>query len=458
MQVSATAGLVVTAAVAVEVEVQVAEVDTADMHPSAAVAFDSQSSTELGLSVPAAPAELRAVLLTTAAALPAAAAFAGADATLTTITDGAELHVVSAATAAGKAAAVAVAGVSSAPRSAVPADTPVATDDVSADADSAAQKSEAAMLSGPVIVEQAAASEDANARMAAELAAIFARVGNELLDAPSEHSEVPSDPSQTPVEPSVTHTELPEIFTENKPEVDDAQPFSAGGDQNACMAAELAAIFALAGPPPQQSLVEPFSEASAAADSVVADSVAANDIVAFSVIADSVIADSVVSHSVVANSAATSLPLQDASTADVEATRSDFDTQSAEYCPAEQSSLTAPVTSAEDFPPTESAVGVQFIPASEDVSAIHDSCPGMDVSSEANAPCTTEQHILTAAAFAQTLQTPCGIELIRQAGDCTAAGTVGKGIARAYSHDNAAGEEFSPMVLLGTPELTLPGM
>ena len=112
--------------VAVVVEVGVAELDTADMHPYAAVACDSHSSTELGRSV-LAPTELHAVLAATAAASPAAAAVSGADAALTPAAGGV-----------------------------VPADTPVATEDVSADTDSAFQKSEAAMLSDSVIVESAA--------------------------------------------------------------------------------------------------------------------------------------------------------------------------------------------------------------------------------------------------------------------------------------------------------------
>ena len=82
----------------------------------------------------------------------------------------------------------------------------------------------------------------------------------------------------------------------------------------------------------------------------------------------------------------------------------------------------------------------------------------MDASSEANAPCITEQHILTAAAFIHTPWSLCGTQSIRHAGDCITAEAVGKGIARAYSHHSVAGDMFSPMVLLGTPELTLPGM
>ncbi len=355
-------------AVEVAAVVQVAQVYTADVHPYAAVAFDSHSSTQTGLSVLAAPA----------------------------------------------------------------------------------------MLSGPVIVEQAAASEDANARMAAELAAIFAWVGNELPGTPTEHSEVPSDPSQTPVEPSGT-------FNEHRPEIDDVESFTAGDSQNAQMAAELAALFALAGPPPQQSHAEPSSEANAAIGSVVADSVAAGSVVAFSVVADSEAAnslsvESVIADSMIADTAAINLPLQDASTAATEATRYFFDTQLAKDLAAEQSSLAAPVTSAEDFLPTEAAVGVQFVPASEDVSPIHDSCPGMDVSSEANALCITEQHIMTAAAFPQRLHLSCDTALVRRAGGGTAADAGGNVIARAYSHHSVAGEEFSPMVLLGTPELTLSGM
>ena len=370
VEVAAVVQVQVAVAVEVEVaaEVEVAQVYTADVHPYAAVAFDSHSSTQTGLSVLAAPA----------------------------------------------------------------------------------------MLSGPVIVEQAAASEDANARMAAELAAIFAWVGNELPGTPTEHSEVPSDPSQTPVEPSGT-------FNEHRPEVDDVESFTAGDSQNAQMAAELAALFALAGPPPQQSHAEPSSEANAAIGSVVADSVAAGSVVAFSVVADSeaansLSAESVIADSMIADTAAISLPLQDASTAATAATRFFFDTQLAEDLAAEQSSLAAPVTSAEDFLPTEAAIGVQFVPASEDVSPIHDSCPGMDVSSEANALCITEQHIMTAAAFPQRLHLSCDTALVRRAGGGTAADAGGNVIARAYSHHSVAGEEFSPMVLLGTPELTLSGM
>ena len=522
VQPPATAELAVAAAV--EVEVQVAEVDTADMHPYAAVAFDSHSSTELGLSVPAAPTELHAVLAATAAALPTAAAVAGADATPSTIADGAELYDVSAATTATLPAAAAVAGVDAALGSVVPADTPMATDDVSADTDSATQKAEAAMLSGSVTVEssaetdhtaaavqshegqasgfwgqhpdetispsclspnaadvilspscaspntvdirlttgegrsvvddadansagpvQVAASEDAHARMAAELAAIFAWVGNELPETPTKPSEIPTEPSQTPTKPSVTPTELSEIFTEHRPEVDDAQPFFAGDDQNARMAAELAAIFALAGLPPQQSLAEPSSEASAAADSVVADSV---------------VADSVIADSVVANRAAISLPLENACRAAAEDAISFCDAQPAEDLPAEHSSLTALVTSDEDSVLTEAAGELQITlhRTPEDVSIYHPFCPGMDVSSDAVAPCITEQHIMTAAAFPQTPQIPCDTESIRRAGGGIAAETVGKVIARAYSHHTVAGELFSPMVLLGTPDLTLLGM
>jgi len=116
-----------TAEVAVEVavEVEVAEVDTADMHHDAAVGLVLDSSTEPGLSVPAAPAELHAVLAATAAALPAAAAVAGAEATPSNVACGAELYVVSAVAGVDAALGSAAGGV-------VPADTPVATDGMSA--------------------------------------------------------------------------------------------------------------------------------------------------------------------------------------------------------------------------------------------------------------------------------------------------------------------------------------
>ncbi len=483
-----------TAEVAVEVEV--AEVDTADMHRDAAVGFDLHSSTEPGLSVPAAPAELHAVLAATAAALPAAAAVAGAEATPSTVAGGAELYVVSAVAGVDAALSSAAGGV-------VPADTPVATDGMSAYTESVTQKDEAATLSGSVTVEspadtdhtaaevqphegqasgfwgqhpdktvspsclspstvdimlssscaspntvdimlttgegrsvaanaaassagpvQVAAAEEAHARLAAELAAIFAWVGNEL-------PKTPTEPSQT--------------FTEHRPEGGDAKSFSAGDSQNARMAAELAAIFALADPQLQQSLAEPSSEASAAADSVVADSV---------------VADSVIADSVVANRAAISLPLENACRAAAEDAISFCDAQPAEDLPAEHSSLTALVTSDEDSVLTEAAGELQITlhRTPEDVSIYHPFCPGMDVSSDAVAPCITEQHIMTAAAFPQTPQIPCDTESIRRAGGGIAAETVGKVIARAYSHHTVAGELFSPMVLLGTPDLTLLGM
>ena len=469
--------------VAVVVEVAVAELDTADMHPYASVACDSHSSTELGRSV-LPPTELHAVLAATAAASPAAAAVSGADAALPPAAGGV-----------------------------VPADTPVATEDMSADTDSAFQKSEAAMLSDSVIVESAAgtghtaaavqshesqasefwgqhpdetispsclspnaadsmlspshaspnvvdiklttgegrsvvddadassqrpvqvdASEDANARMAAEVAAIFALVGNEL-------PETPTEPSVTPAEPSGT-------FSEDRPEVEDVESFTAEHDQNAGMAAELATIFALAAPPPQHSLAEPSSAASVTADIVVADSMAADGIVAFSEVAASVIADT----------AAISLPLQAASTAAADATRSRFDTQSAEGLPAEQSSLTAPVPSDEAALLTEATVGRQMTSAPEGVSVYHDSCSGMAVSSGGGAPGITEHCTMTAAAFPQRLHLPSDTESVRHAGVGITAQTVGKVIARAYSHQSVPGEVFSPMVLLGTPKLTLPGM
>ncbi len=471
---SATAELAVEVHLEVEVtvaaEVEGAEVDTADMHPSAAVASDSHSITEPGLSVPATPAERQAVLAATAAALPAAAAVAGVDADLGPV---------------------------------APADTPTAADEVSADADSATEKDEAATLSGPVIVEssgqtdhtvspdpeditltniegrsvvddadasssgpvQVDGSEDANACMAAELAAIFAWVNNELPKAPTEPSGTLDEPSVDPTEPPVPPNELSGTFTEHRPEVDDAQSLPAGDSQNVRMAAELTAIFALAGPLPQQSLAEPSSEASAAAGSMAADSVAADGIVAFSVmaervIAERVVANSVVAASVVADSAAISLPLQDASTAVAEDTRTFIDTQLGEAFPAKQSSLTAPVTSDEYFLPIAAVGGLQIMlhHTPEDVSICYDFCPGMDVSSEANTPCITEHHILTAAVFPQMPQSPYDIESIRHAGDCITAQPVGKVIDRAYSHHSVAGVMFSPMVLLGTPELTLPGM
>ncbi len=483
-----------TAEVAVEVEV--AEVDTADMHRDAAVGFDLHSSTEPGLSVPAAPAELHAVLAATAAALPAAAAVAGAEATPSTVAGGAELYVVSAVAGVDAALSSAAGGV-------VPADTPVATDGMSAYTESVTQKDEAATLSGSVTVEspadtdhtaaevqphegqasgfwgqhpdktvspsclspstvdimlssscaspntvdimlttgegrsvaanaaassagpvQVAAAEEAHARLAAELAAIFAWVGNEL-------PKTPTEPSQT--------------FTEHRPEGGDAKSFSAGDSQNARMAAELAAIFALADPQLQQSLAEPSSEASAAADSVVADSV---------------VADSVIADSVVANRAAISLPLENACRAAAEDAISFCDAQPAEDLPAEHSSLTAPVTSDEDSVLTEAAGELQITlhHTPEDVSIYNPFCPGMDVSSDAVAPCITEQYIMTAAAFPQTPQIPCDTESFRRAGGGIAAETVGKVIARAYSHHTVAGELFSPMVLLGTPDLTLLGM
>lgn len=279
----------------------------------------------------------------------------------------------------------------------------------------------AASSAGPV---QVAAAEEAHARLAAELAAIFAWVGNEL-------PKTPTEPSQT--------------FTEHRPEGGDAKSFSAGDSQNARMAAELAAIFALADPQLQQSLAEPSSEASAAADSVVADSV---------------VADSVIADSVVANRAAISLPLENACRAAAEDAISFCDAQPAEDLPAEHSSLTALVTSDEDSVLTEAAGELQITlhRTPEDVSIYHPFCPGMDVSSDAVAPCITEQHIMTAAAFPQTPQIPCDTESIRRAGGGIAAETVGKVIARAYSHHTVAGELFSPMVLLGTPDLTLLGM
>ena len=190
VQVSATAEVAMPAAVAVAVEVQVevAEVDTGDVHLNAAVAFDSHSSTAPGLCVPAALAELQAALAATEETDRTAAAVQSHEGQASEFWDQHPDKPVSPSCLSPNAADIMLSPSCTSPKA---VDIKVTTSEDRAVVDGADASS-----AGPL---QAAAPEDANARMAAELAAIFAWVSNELPGTPTEPSETPIQLTEPPI-------------------------------------------------------------------------------------------------------------------------------------------------------------------------------------------------------------------------------------------------------------------
>ena len=148
-------------------------------------------------------------------------------------------------------AAVAVAQADAALRSAEPADTPVATDAVSADADSATQEGEAAMLSGLVTVELAAETDQTAAAVHSHeghVSEIWGQHPDKTIS-PSCMSPTIVDIRLSPSCASPNTADIKLITGEDRAVVDDADASSAGPlqaaapeDANARMAAELAAI------------------------------------------------------------------------------------------------------------------------------------------------------------------------------------------------------------------------